>query len=91
MIVNVIFDDKLENADVIDIPEHILANIENVQNLFFKWLFDKSNDHNYWVYENGKKKYCSYRSEAFVEWLNDYLLKDSMEKAYLITMYKKHK
>ena len=36
----------------------------------------KMNDHKYWVIEDGQKKYCSYATEAFVDWLNQFITKD---------------
>ena len=45
-------------------------------NEFFKWMFDKTNDHKYWVIEDGQKKYCSYATEAFGDWLNQFITRE---------------
>ena len=47
-------------------------------------LSDKSNDHNYWVYINGRKNGLCYNSEAFLDYLNNVYLKDDKEKARLV-------
>lgn len=69
MLVILAFDENLEDIDIVDIPENI-NNLEEIQEIFFKWLFNENTNHNYWVFKNGIKKYCSYDSEAFVEWFN---------------------
>ncbi len=90
MLINVFFDEELTDVDVIDIPQYVFEDIENIQKGFFRWLFDKNNNHAYWICVNGDKKYCSYRSEAFVEWLNTYYLVGTKEKASCINMFEKN-
>jgi len=81
VLVNVIFDKDNNDFDVIDIPQTIMEDIADIQQMFFKWLFDKKNNHKYWICVDDMKKYCSYRAEAFVEWLNNYYFLDSSERA----------
>jgi len=69
------------DGDIIDVPQIIADNITKYQDEFLEWLFNDENDHEYWFYENGEKFGCSYRSEAFVGWLNEYPLKEIPEKA----------
>lgn len=83
MLLIILFD---YDADLIDVP--ILINdMEKYQNLFFEWLFNKSIDHVYWLYKDGEKYGCSYRSEAFVDWLNNNPLKHSKEKAKIVLQF----
>ena len=73
------------NGDIIDVPTFVTENINEYRSLFLEWLFDKSNNHKYWWYENGEKYGCNYRSEAFVEWLNANPLKGKNEKASVVS------
>ena len=82
MIINVFFDDA-GTADVITVPSEV-GDIEEVQKEFFNWLFDKKNDHRYWVVINGEKEYCNYETEAFIEWINNVFLKENEKKAKII-------
>lgn len=85
MLVNVSFEEKEESltyVDVIDVPQKIAMNIDSLQAKFFEWMFDKENNHRYWVIRDGMKKYCNYSTEAFIDWLNTYILND--EKATMI-------
>lgn len=86
VLVNITCDDEenLRYVDIIMIPDEVAENLDQVVNEFFNWMFDKSNDHKYWVREDGKKKYCSYTSEAFVDWFNKFLAKE--EKAAIIAV-----
>ncbi len=72
------------DADIIECPNWIIKDLELHQQSFNEWLFDEMNDHSYWVYENGEKYGCCYRSNAFVEWLNRFILKECDDKAFVI-------
>lgn len=87
MLVNVVFDEDSLDLDIIDIPEELVQNISVLQENFFKWLFDKKIDHAYWVCDKEIKKYCSYRSEAFVEWINNVFNCSSNQEARIIEQY----
>lgn len=59
MLVNISFDDEeiLEYVDIINMPNEIERDLDEVVNEFLTWLFDKTNDHKYWVIEDGQKKF----------------------------------
>ncbi len=87
MLINAFFQDaddsdtNLENIAIIDVPEEVADNIEVIQRQFFSWLFDETNNHEYWVTMNGIRL-CSYDVDAFIKWLNIYILKE--KKAILV-------
>lgn len=87
MLVNVVFDEESKDFDIIDLPSSLLENLNEFQNNFYKWLFNKKNDHDYWVYKDGEKAYCSYRSDAFIFWLNNIVLKNSIDKARIVSTW----
>lgn len=75
------------DADVIECPNDIIKEIEKYRVLFIDWLYNTENNHGYWHYSEGRKLGCCYRSEAFVEWLNTFILGCSDEKAMVIEQY----
>lgn len=75
------------DADIIDCPVDISDNLMEYRIQFLKWLFDKQNHHSYWVYKNGEKYGCCYRSEAFVKWLNCFVLHNSAIKVKILESY----
>lgn len=83
MEINCFYDEDKEYADIVYIPDTII-NIEEIQNDFFKWLFDKNNDHPYWIVVNGEKKACKYGTQAFIEWINNTILLEKVEKSHII-------
>ena len=83
MIINCFYDECMEYADIVYLP-NIKMDIEMLQEHFLEWMFDKKNNHKYWVTINSEKVYCQYGSQAFVEWLNQYIVYHSREKAYII-------
>ena len=83
MIINCFYDECMEYADIVYLP-NIKIDIEILQEYFFKWMFDKKNNHKYWVIINSEKVYCQYGTQAFVEWFNQHIVKHSMEKAYIV-------
>lgn len=72
------------DADIIECPNHIVSDLEEYQHRFTEWLYDKNNDHSYWMYVDGEKYGCSYRAEAFVEWLNTFILNSNQDKAKVL-------
>lgn len=75
------------DADIIEVPDMIETKINKIQYQFDKWVHDKSVEHEYWIYKDGKKYCPSFRGDAFVEYLNSFILNDSEEKARIIEMY----
>lgn len=70
-------------ADIISVPDTIAENIHEYQRMFDEWLYDKNNQHGYWVtVQNEENSFTgiSFDSEAFVNWLNDYILVEIDEK-----------
>ena len=74
------------SADIIDVPEAVVKNREQLQSDFLKWLYDRNNHHRYWTKLGGHWGVC-YRSDAFVEWLNLTVLDKSEEKAVIVQEY----
>ena len=75
-------------ADLIDVPQHIVEKREYYKKKFLNWLYHPKSKHRF--RENAvdlsgvKFTVMNYRSDAFVEWLNAKVLKDSEHKAYVI-------
>ena len=59
-------------------------NIAQLQMEFFDWLFDRNNDHKYWVYDEEAGYIVNYDAEALVYWLNHVRLKKGKRVATLI-------
>jgi len=82
MLVNVEF--FANDFDIIDVPDYLAKDIENVQQKFWDWLYDESSNHNYWTLINGIRCY-SYGSDEFVDWINKFLLHETDEKAIIVS------
>lgn len=68
------------DTDILEVPEFIIENIDLYRKKFEKWLYDKSNKMTY----DSKDRVFRFRGDAFVYWLNTYVLKDNDTKAKLI-------
>lgn len=75
------------DADIIECPDWIVTDLKLYQQSFDQWLFDKKNDHPYWMYKNDEKYGCRYRANAFVEWLNRFVLYSDLEKSSVLDEY----
>ncbi|WP_292380353.1 hypothetical protein [Methanosarcina sp. UBA289] len=75
------------DADIIDVPQTIIENAGHYQDQFHKWLSNKAVNHSYWFYKDGKKYGLIFRSDAFVEWLNKYPLKENSQKAKIVSQH----
>lgn len=82
MLVNLVFD---YYTDIINVPDSIVNQIKKYQNKCDKWLYNKLNNHEFWIKdENGKKLGVGICSEAFVYWLNEFVLKNNDKKAVIV-------
>jgi|GEM_PF-4012818 len=71
MIISLMFGD--DDFDIVELPKEITQEkLCELHEEFFQWLFDKDNDHPFWVLQQGEKQYCDYRGDAFVYFLNQY-------------------
>ncbi len=78
--------------ELANVPDYVEENIKFYQEKFLEWLTDPSNKHQYWFYpdpvendfaDDDNEPSLSYAGEAFVYWLNEFILTDSVEKASL--------
>ncbi len=82
MLVNLVFD---YYTDIVSVPDRVAKKLKDYQDNCDEWLFDESNDHQFWIKDsNGNKSAVGICSDAFVYWLNTYVLSRSEEKAYIV-------
>lgn len=74
------------SADIIDVPQKVIDNRELLRHHFIKWLLNPDVKKKYTATINGHRGLC-YRSEAFVDFLNKKVLKDSGQKAFIVEQY----
>ena len=72
------------NADIINVPQSVIDDRENLSRRFLKWLYDKNTKHKYWYTFPGGEKGVIFRSDAFVDFLNKHVLMDSAQKATIL-------
>lgn len=72
------------DCDIIAVPKYIATDIIKIRRQFDKWLYDKENDHGYWVFVGGKKRAVSFNSYAFIEYLNKFHISDKKDKAFIV-------
>lgn len=73
MIVKVGFDSE-DDLEYMVCPAKVGRDINRLQQEFWDWLFDRKNQHPYWFEyeEDGNIDYgVSYRTDAFIYWLNN--------------------
>ena len=72
-------------------PAKVGRNIKRLQKDFFKWLYNRENNHPYWFEEeeDGNVIYgVSYRTDAFIYWLNKVKFNKGKNVARLIEVPK---
>lgn len=74
---------------LISVPTIVAENAKEYQTRFDKWLNSPCADHNYWIQSpDGTRALCYDGAEAFVSWLNEYILINTETKAIIIpTLY----
>lgn len=79
--VNIIFDNLLDDADIIAVPDEIAFEIEELGQRFLHWI-PHSEDKEYWTTINGQK--CAVaETDGFIKWLNSYYFSDE-GRAYVV-------
>ena len=68
------------DADLVIVPDFVADDLLTYQKKFLKWIEKKSNNHGYWTRKFGKL-ILAYDGEAFVKWLNEYIIENENEKA----------
>ena len=74
------------SADIIDVPQTVIDDRRQLSRIFLKWLFSPEVKHRYYKTIHGHTGVC-FRSDAFVEWLNKKILKESQQKAFVVQQY----
>lgn len=46
MFVNIFYDDEGKDADIIELPELVIDDLEELQERFLRWMFDKKTNTN---------------------------------------------
>lgn len=75
-------------GDIIEIPDPVACKIKKYRNQFLDWIYDKNNRHQYWVKgSDGKGGFFEgvcYDTTAFVEWLNNRVIKNKYDPAIIV-------
>ena len=79
--VNIIFDNVLEDVDIIAIPDEVVAKIEAIGQEFLKWVTN-ANDSDYRTIIDGQE-YLVAETDGFIKWLNLHHCTET-EKAYVV-------
>ena len=66
------------------VPDYIANDIKKYVKMFDKWLLDKDNNHGYWIKRNGQNFMVSFDVDAFVLYLNEYVVKEKKDKVYIL-------
>ena len=68
--INIVFDEEMDDVDIIALPENIFRDIASITRQFMDWLPDAPKyDSDYWAHINGKS--ClTLETDGFVKWLN---------------------
>ena len=71
-------------SDIVYIPDSSRYTPNELDDLFTNWLYDKTIDHEYWIYENGEKYGVAYDIGAFIKWLNENIFADDNDKVRIV-------
>lgn len=73
-----------DDSDIVMCPDYISNDLGTFQRKFDRWLSKKSNRHGYWVKDCFGGDALCFDGEAFVKWLNQFIIKQNEEQAYFI-------
>lgn len=70
-LINLVFDEELNEVDILEVPDHIADNIEHYVVEFNRWLFDPENRKRFLAPYKGHLE-LAIGTEEFLWWLNFY-------------------
>lgn len=79
--INIVFDDALNDVDIIAVPDNVAPKVEEICQEFLLWDAP-DNDSDYWMVV-GDRKYSVAETNGFIKWLNLYHCSES-EKAFIV-------
>lgn len=86
--VNVVFDDEIDDVDILLVPDEIADNIEGVLREFNQWLRIPENRSRFVVKVINGYEIISINTEEFLWWLN-YVRIDDTQKATILIQHAK--
>lgn len=72
------------SSDLAVCPDVDQKTLHDYQMQFDVWLHNKSNNHGYWTKNGEGEDALCFGTEAFINWLNEYIFIHSDEKARMI-------
>ena len=87
--VNLLFEEEYDDVDIISVPDEIADNIDDVAQLFFKWLWIPENRQHFYVTLPDGKEALGIDTKEFLWWLNHVFL-SSGKKAEIILQHTKY-
>ena len=82
--IQIIYEDDLNDVDIIAIPNYLCDSIYQLAQLFLHWI-PPENDKNGWVRINGQRV-MSKETVGFVTWLSKNYCQDG-DKAYIVNQH----
>ena len=74
------------SAYILDVPDHIERDAKKIQMQFYKWLYDKDNNHGLWVKINNRKAAVNFVCQDFVDYLNRFVLNEGEPEVVISTV-----
>lgn len=74
MLINIVFS---YDFDILDVHDSVGENLRKYRLSFDNWIYDKNNNHDFWIIKNHKKYAVAMCSEAFVYYINNIVFSDT--------------
>lgn len=79
--INIVFENELNDVDIIAVPNEIAIDIEKIGQEFLDWL-PLAEDDDYWTTIDGRR-YNVCETEGFIKWLNSSYCQGT-EKSFVV-------
>ena len=87
--INVVYDGCMDDVDIIQVPDVVAENIEDITQEFFDWM-SSTYDHDFWKMDNKGNQYLECETEAFIDWINREFSGICNENALIILQHTKY-
>ena len=70
--VNILYENEIEDVDIILVPKEIANKIETVTQKFFNWIFEEENKKRFQKENEKDHVYTAVSAKDFIWWINKY-------------------
>ena len=72
--INLVYGNDTDDVDILCVPDRVADHLEEIVQMFFRWMSDPDHSHNFWMMSPSDCRYLALDTTEFIWWLNNFYL-----------------